>query len=175
MKIRPEQPLDYPDVYAVHRAAFAAELEARIPERVRRSDAYVPALSLVADDGGEIVGHVLVSYFELVTEQGERRRVLQLGPIAVLPDRQGEGIGGALVRAAVQKADELREPLVLLEGSPGYYGRFGFRPAVPLGLIPPDGTPEWAFQAIQLHGYDPALRGRVVYPAAFSEPTSASR
>lgn len=126
------------------------------------------ALSLVAEDGGEIVGHVLVSYFELVTEDGERRHVLQLGPIGVRPDRQGQGIGGALVRAAVQKADELREPLVILEGNPAYYGRFGFRPASRIGIEPPRELPDEQFMAIQLHAYDPALRGRVVYPPAFS-------
>lgn len=167
MRIRPEQPLDRPDVYAVHLAAFGSEVEARIPDAMRDTDAFVPELSLVADDAGEIVGHVLVTYFDVVGENGERRRVLQLGPIGVVPNRQRQGVGSALMRAALQKADELREPLVLLEGNPAYYNRFGFRPASRLGLQPPRELPDEQFMAIQLHAYDPTLRGRVVYPPPF--------
>lgn len=140
-------------------------MEAGIVDAVRETDAFVPELSLAAEDGGRVVGHVLVSYFEV-----ESRPVLQLGPIAVVPERQGEGIGSALMRAAIQKADELLEPLILLEGNPAYYGRFGFRPASRLGLLPPRPLADDVFMAITLHAYDPAIRGRVVYPPAFDLP-----
>lgn len=169
MRIRPERPEDRDAIFAVEAAAFGREDHGTLVDEVRGSDAFIPELSLVADDGGEIVGHVLVSYFEVVTETGEKRRVLQLGPIGVRPDRQGAGIGSDLVRAAVAKADELGEPLVLLEGAPAYYGRFGFEPALLLGLVPPAGVPEWAFQVLTLAAYDPALRGSVHYPPAFAK------
>lgn len=166
MIVRPERPEDREAIDAVVEAAFGGPLEARIVEAVRETDAFVPDLSIVAEDGGRVVGHVLVSYFEV---EGSRR-VLQLGPIGVAPERQGEGIGSELMRAAIRKADELLEPLILLEGNPAYYGRFGFRPASRLGLRPPRPLPDEAFMALRLRAYDPAIRGRVVYPPAFDPP-----
>jgi putative acetyltransferase len=127
---------------------------------VRETDAFVPALSIVAEEGGRVVGHVLVSYFEV-----EGRRVLQLGPIGVLPERQGQGIGSALMRAAIQKADELLEPLILLEGNPAYYGRFGFTRADEHGIeMPPESHGAQYFMIRPLTAYDPAFRGRAIYP-----------
>lgn len=166
MIVRPERADEREAVFAVHEAAFGRPVEARIVDDVRGTDAFVPALSLVAEDGDRVLGHVLVSYFEV--EGG--RRVLQLGPIGVLPERQGQGIGSALMRAAIQRADELLEPLIVLEGNPAYYGRFGFRPASRLGLLPPRPLPDEVFMALMLHAYDPTIRGRVVYPPAFDPP-----
>ncbi len=92
-----------------------------------------------------------------------------LSPLAVLPVRQGAGIGGALVRAAVAAADRRDEPLVVLEGSPAYYRRFGFEPSYEHGIdLPlPDWAPREAGQVARLTRYDPTLTGTVVYPPAF--------
>jgi putative acetyltransferase len=163
VKVRPEQPLDYPDVYAVHAAAFGRGEEPWIVEAIRKSDRYVPDLSLVAEDAGEIVGHVILSYVDLAG-----RRVLELGPMGVLPDRQRQGIGSALVRGALRGADDRREPLLLVLGHPWFYPRFGFRPASQMGIEAPVPVPDDVFMAIQLHAYDPALRGRVVFPPWFA-------
>jgi putative acetyltransferase len=89
--------------------------------------------------------------------------------MSVAPDRQRTGIGSALVNEALRRADERGEPLVLVLGHPGYYPRFGFGRASTLGITPPD--PEIrdeVFMAIPLRAYDPALRGRVTFPPAFS-------
>lgn len=169
MRLRPERAADREAVAAVHEAAFGRPDEARIPALVRETDAFVPSLSIVAEDEGRVVGHVLVSLTVLVTESGEERRVPLLGPVGVLPERQGEGIGSALVRAAVRTTDDLREPLVILEGDPRFYGRFGFRPASRLGIAPPTELADEVFMALALHAYDPELRGRIVYPPAFDE------
>lgn len=132
---------------------------------VRASDGYVPELSLVADDDGAVVGHVLTSRVGL---DGSTRRLLQLGPIGVVPGHQGRGIGSALVRATLDAARRLGEPLVLLEGDPAYYGRFGFVRADELGLLPPPQTPyEWAFQVAVLDPDAELPQGRVVYPPTF--------
>jgi putative acetyltransferase len=91
--------------------------------------------------------------------------------LAVHPDFQGTGFGTALVRAVPARADESGEPLVVLEGAPGYYGRFGFEPSAPHGieiLTLPSWAPPEAAQILRLSSYDPTIRGRVVYPPAFA-------
>ena len=100
------------------------------------------------------------------------RPMAMWSPWAVARQHQRCGSGGALVREATARADADGEPLVVLEGSPAYYPKFGFEPARPHGIeIPlPDWAPEEAGQVILLAGYDPTdttLRGAVVYPAAF--------
>ena len=131
-------------------------------DAIRASDRYVGELSFVAVDGGEVVGHVMLSYVDL-----EGRDVLQLSPLSVAPDRQGEGIGSALSRKALRLADKRGEPLVVVLGHPTYYPRFGFRPASSLGIEPPDPSmPDEAFMVVPLGAYEPTLRGRVTFPPA---------
>jgi putative acetyltransferase len=166
VRIRPETPADREAIAIVTEAAFGKPLEARMVEAIRSSDGYLPELALVAEDDGAIVGHVMLSYVELA-ETG--RRLLELGPISVHPDQQGIGIGSALVRATLERAEALGEPLVLVLGHPTYYPRFGFRRASELGISPPDPRiPDEAFMAVPLRAYDPSLRGRVVFPPAYS-------
>ena len=170
VRIRPERPEDHAAIGAVVAAAFGSPAEARLVDDIRSSPGFIPDLSLVAEAGGQIVGHVMISHVTL-DDDGTRRRVASLSPLAVRPDRQGRGIGGALVRAAVDRADELGEPLVVLEGSPQYYGRFGFEHSVVHGIeidLPSWAPPE-AAQIRRLSRYDPALRGRLVYPPAFDQ------
>jgi putative acetyltransferase len=166
VRIRPETDADHTAVAEVTAAAFGKEDEARLVDAIRASAEYVPALTLVAEDDGRIVGHVMYSYSSL---EGSETRLLQLSPLSVAPDRQGEGIGAALTRESLRLADERREPLVLVLGHPTYYPRFGFRRASTLGLDAPN--PEWpdeAFMAVPLTAYDAALRGRVQFAPAFA-------
>lgn len=163
--IRAETPRDRDAIAAVTRAAFGKEQAVLIIEAVRASDGFVPELSLVAEDGGEVVGHVLLSYVGL---EGTDWRLLELGPLSVVPARQRQGIGSALVREALLRADARDEPLVLVLGHPAYYPRFRFRPASELGLYPPDPAIRAdAFMAVPLRAYDPGIRGRVLFPPAF--------
>jgi putative acetyltransferase len=166
--VRPERPDDHAAIGAVVAAAFGSPAEAQLVEDIRASGRCLPDLSLVAESGGEVVGHVMISYVDL-DDGGTRRRVASLSPLAVRPDRQRRGIGAALVQAALQRADALGEPLVVLEGNPAYYGRFGFEHSVRHGIeidLPSWAPPE-AAQVRRLSQDDPAIRGRVVYPAAF--------
>jgi putative acetyltransferase len=166
LTIRPEASADHGAIATITERAFGRPVEARMIEDVRESDGYVPELSMVAEENGELVGHVLLSYVGL--EDG--RRLLALGPIAVRPDRQGKGIGGSLVRAGLAAADERGEPLVLLLGHPTYYPRFGFTSASAMGLFPPDpGMLDAAWMVYPLRAYTPDLRGRVVFPPAFPD------
>lgn len=133
-------------------------------EAIRASDRFVPELSLVAEAEGEIIGHVLLSYVDLAGE-----RVLELGPISVVPHLQRQKIGSLLVREGVRRAELRGETLVLALGHPEYYPRFGFVRASTLGIEPPeDHIPDGAWMALPLTAYDASLKGRVTFPPAFS-------
>ena len=114
----------------------------------------------------------MVSHTDLEAD-GVRQRIAMLSPLAVHPAEQGKGIGGRLVREVIDRADEFGEPLIVLEGSPLYYPRFGFRYSVPEGIIIrlPDWAPPEAAMMIPLTAYRPELRGTVVYPPAFDAAT----
>ena len=166
MIVRPESDADHAAISAVVEAAFGDVRIAKFIEDIRGSDNYVPRLALVAEEEGDVVGHTMLSYAAL---EGRPERILMLSPMAVRPDRQRRGVGTALARTALARADELGEPLVLVEGIPAYYPRFGFRPAEELGLERPfEQIPPEAWLAIPLRAYDPAIRGRVVYPPPFA-------
>ena len=115
LSIRPERPADRTAISDVTAAAFGKQREARLVEAIRESDGFVSDLSLVAELDDEVVGHVILSYVGL---EGDTRRLLELGPMAVAPDHQRRGIGSALVREALRLADERGEPLVLVLGHP---------------------------------------------------------
>ena len=170
LTIRPERLEDAGAIGAVVTAAFGDASVAEFTARIRSSPGYVPELTFVGEDDGAIVGFTMLSRIAL--EDG--RPLLTLTPMAVRPDRQRNGIGIALVRAAIAAADARREPFVLVEGIPAYYPRFGFRSATGLGLLRPDERiPEAAWLALPLRGYDPGIRGRVVYPDFFPPPPGA--
>jgi putative acetyltransferase len=147
-------------------AAFGSATEVRMVAAIRASEHYLPELALVAEEGGDIVGHVMLSYVTLVAPE-EERRVLELGPLAVAPERQRDGVGGALVRAGIERAEARGEPLVAVLGHPSYYPRFGFEPSSNYGIEPPSPELAPAFFVLPLSRYDARYRGRVVFPPAF--------
>ena len=168
--IRPEQPGDEEAIATLVEAAFGSRSEARFVADVRAAPQFIPDLSLVAEVDGEIVGHVMISYAELRRPDAVIP-VASLAPLAVAPSFQGQGIGSALVRAAVAAAEAQGEPMVVVQGDPRYYRRFGFEWSAPHGIEMqlPDWAPPEAAQVLRLHGYDPTWRGRVVYPVAFDD------
>ncbi len=171
--IRPETPSDYLAIRQVVAAAFGRSAEADLVERIRQSSGYIPELSLVAEIGGIIVGHVMISSASLRHESGERS-IAMLSPLAVDPTVQRCGIGSALVEAAAALADQAGEAFVVLEGSPSYYRRLGFEPASRYGMtLPlPDWAPSEAARVLPLTGFDPrdpTITGTVIYPPAFDD------
>ncbi|GAA1779816.1 N-acetyltransferase [Streptomonospora arabica] len=185
MLIRRETAADEAAVRAVIASAFAANVPAGAPDgtepveavllgRLRRDAGWLPEYSLAAVEGtgagdpadpvggGPVVGHVVCTRGYVGTTAA-----LGLGPIGVAPGCQGRGIGSALMHAVLGAADARSEPLVALLGEPGYYRRFGFRPAAELGVVAPD--PAWGdyFQVRPLSAYDTAHRGAFRYAAPF--------
>lgn len=164
MIVRAETPDDYDDIRRINDEAFGGTIEGRLVELIRGSDRFVPELSLVAVSGGQTLGHVISSYVDLV-QVPVTRRVLQVGPVAVLPAHQRRGIGSALMQETIRLADERGEPLLLIEGSPVYYGRFGFSRADEQGIEPPpEALAAKYFMLRPLGAYDSSLKGRAVYP-----------
>jgi len=102
-------------------AAVSSGTEAKIVERLRSAGALM--LSLVAEQSGTIVGHIAVS----ATTIGNQGDWALIGPMAVLPEFQSQGIGSALMKEAVQLLRSAGMNGAALVGDPAYYGRFGFR------------------------------------------------
>ena len=168
--VRPQRPGE-PERQAVHavvEAAFADVTVADLVDALQADEAGRLGASLVAVDAlDRVLGHVQLSRSWL-DAPSRLVEVLVLSPLAVAPHRQGEGIGGALVRAAIEAADDLAAPLLFLEGSPRYYPRFGFLPGGPLGFIRPSvRIPEAAFQVVKLPGWEPWMTGQLVYSEVF--------
>jgi putative acetyltransferase len=136
---------------------------------IRADACYRPDLAWVAVDDGEIIAHTMLSD-ALIVDGDTTHRILVLSPMAVDPSRQRTGVGQALIRAVTARADELGEPLVVLEGVPAYYPRVGFVVASTLGIeiALPDWAPPEAAQALPLSAWTPAMRGRVVMPQPFA-------
>jgi putative acetyltransferase len=163
--VRPETGADQEAVWHVHERAFAPSLaEAKLVDELRAAGDLVPELCLVAEEGGEVVGHIAYSRARL--ESGHE--VLALAPMAVLPVRQRSGIGSALARESLDLAAGTEFPLVVVLGHPEYYPRFGFEPGAAHGILDPYGVPPEAWMVRRLPAYTPDARGLVTYAEAFS-------
>jgi len=160
--IRPETPADAAAIASLTKAAFltaphTSHTEAFIVNALRRAGAL--NVSLVVEQGGELVGHVATS--PVVVSDGTPGWH-GLGPISVLPVCQGRGIGSALMRAALQALREQGAAGCMLVGEPGYYRRFGFRNEAQLVYL--DIPPEY-FMVLPFT--DAVPRGTVLFHEAF--------
>jgi len=158
---------DLPAILEVHREAFGARdpTVPRLVEELLDMGLVVPSLSFVAVADDRVVGHVMNSWVGI---EGSEFRLLQLSPLGVLPAYQRRGFGSALVRASLDGVRELGEPLLLVEGDPKYYGRFGFVRADELGLLPPpEAHFDWAVQVAVLDESVELPQGRVQYSEPF--------
>lgn len=162
MNIRHETTSDIPFIRDVTAKAFqdaphSDQTEQLIIDALRDVDALT--LSIVADSDGEVIGHVAVSP---VTISDGSHGWFGLGPISVLPDQQGKGVGSQLMEQAIAELKQLGASGCVVLGDPSYYARFGFK-MVP-GLIF-EGAPAEYFMALCFNGETP--QGTVTYHAAF--------
>jgi putative acetyltransferase len=171
-EVRPEQPEDRESVRRVVTAAFGAGDPAHGADvaRIWEGLGHHRRAGLVAEERGAVVGHVGLSDAWV-----DARRALvdvwMLSPLSVVPERQGAGIGTALVAAAVETARVSGVPALFLEGSPSYYGARGFERADRRGFLPAalERTPRAAFQVAALNALEPWMAGQLIYPSVWWE------
>jgi putative acetyltransferase len=157
MIIRGETPADFAAVRELVAAAFQRPDEALLVDRLHLTGEGV--ISLVAVDGGEIVGHILFS------RMAAPFRALGLGPVSVKPNRQREGIGSQLIRTGLEQAREAGWQGVFVVGDPKLYTRFGFEPALAKGFTSRYSGPH--LMAVALGRELPTREGVIGYAAAF--------
>ena len=172
--IRKEKKTDYPSVYKVTEDAFKTlaisdHKEQFLVERLRKSNAFISELSLVAEFENNIIGHILLTKIKIKNNK-EVINALALAPLSVLPDFQGQGIGGMLIKKAHRIAKKLNYELIVLIGHANYYPRFGYVRADNYGLKLAFEVPGENFMVKVLgkNGMD-AINGIVVYPKEFNE------
>lgn len=159
--IRHVSAADHPAIATLVEAAFGKPDEARLVERLRADGDVV--FELVAEEAGEIAGHILFS--RLWADRAEL--FAALAPVAVRPDRQGGGVGGELIRAGLAACREFGVHGVLLLGHPAYYPRFGFSPEAAAKVRSPySGSPAFMALAVEDGAFDAPLT--VAYPDAFT-------
>jgi len=160
--LRPEVPGDVPGVFGVNATAFPTDAEARLVDQLRASGRL--SISLVAVVDERVVGHVALSPVTIAgTVIG-----LGLAPVAVLPEWQLQGIGGALIRRGLDECRTQGVGCVVVLGEPTYYQRFGFVPASRWSLLDEYGGGE-AFQTIELvPDTIPGHGGLVTYAPEFA-------
>lgn len=139
IELRLEEPADYRETENVTREAFWNQYQPGCIEHfllhiMREDSTFVPALDFVAVHDGRIVGNAVCVESLIRGDDGKDYPVLGLGPISVLPEYQGKGVGGRLIAQTQQTARTLDYPAIVLYGDPAYYARYGFRSAEAYGI-----------------------------------------
>jgi len=144
IEIREERPADVAAVREVNRRAFEQERESNIVDALRANGGAL--LSLVATIHDQVIGHVMYSRVSV----GDMVNGAALGPMAVLPEHQRQGIGTRLIDTGNQKIKDAGYPFIIVVGHAEYYPRFGFRPAGKYVIKCEWDVPEEVFMVLML-------------------------
>ena len=169
--VRPETVDDFPAVREVVNLAFQndAEGEADLIDALRAEPGYMPELSLVAELNGAVVGHVIFSEAYIETDSG-RVPAIALGPLAVHPDWQQQGVGSRLIEEGLAAGRRLGHRIAVVIGHSTYYPRFGFTWGRPLGIEMVLGRREESRMVLALvSGALDGVRGTVRFSPVFDE------
>lgn len=171
--LRDETPEDREAILALTADAFAVSpvtglpvegepVEVRVLRGLFESEEYLPEFSVVAVQDGKVVGHVISTRGWV----GDHP-LLGLGPLGVTPRLQRHGIGSALMKETISRANAAGESGIALLGSPAYYSRFGFVPATSLGVLPPEESWGDHFQLLPLALWPGGVHGTFRYAEPF--------
>ena len=165
MLIRAERTSDRSRVYSINESAFESPAEADLVDILREQAQ--PLIALVAEDNGELVGHIIFSPVTMAAYPDFK--LMGLAPMAVTPEHQRKGIGSQLVRAGLEQCRQQGSIAVVVLGHPEFYPRFGFSRASRFGIDSVYDVPEEAFMVMELKaGAFRGKTGTVKYHAAFS-------
>ena len=173
MNIRQEEKKDYKEVFKLIENAFKGEKftdhkEQFLVERLRKSESFIPELSLVAEIDEQIVGYILLTKIKIIDNNSKVTPCLALAPVAVLKNFQGMGIGAGLIKKAHKVAKKLNYGSIILLGHEKYYPKFGYKMMKNYGIKLPFDVPDKNCMLIELT--DNALenvQGMVEYPNEF--------
>jgi len=165
MQIREERSEDADGIRAVNDAAFGGADESALIERLRDDDLVIA--SLVAEEYGEIVGHIAFSELEVTSNDRQRSiRAAALAPMAVAPTHQRLGIGSELARQGIEICRENGVEAVVVLGHETFYPRFGFSSEIAECLKSPFSGPFFMVLPLKQGVFDD-FSGFVIYPDAF--------
>ncbi len=165
MKIRKEKNSDIEKIWKVNAEVFETNTEANLVNALR--DSGIPFISLVAEEGEEIVGHILFTPVELIGDNSGLKLV-GLAPMAVVTKLQRKGIGSRLVQTGLEHCLAQGYGAVVVLGHAEYYPRFGFLPSVKFGIKSEYEVPDEAFMVLELT--ENSLKGKtgiIKYHTAF--------
>lgn len=168
--IRQETKEDFDSVYEVIKRAFetveySEHNEQNLVNRLRKSNSFIPELSLVAQRDKKVIGYILFTKINV-----NKEILLALAPLAVHPDMQNKGIGGRLVKEGHKRAASLGYKGCIVLGHHEFYKEYGYRPASSFHIMAPFDVPDENYMAVELieHGLD-NVTGTVVYDGEFYE------
>ncbi len=164
---------DLKDVLRIETEAFGHEKEANLVNSLLNDDSAKPLLSLLAMDDDIAVGHILFTKVRITGFEDALSSMI-LAPLAISPNAQGKGVGGQLVNGGLKHLSESKVDLVFVLGHPGYYPRFGFKPAGSQGFeapypIPSKNASAWMVQEL-VPGTIEKFSGKIVCADALDEP-----
>jgi len=165
--IRPEQPEDIATIHQIVAQAFRQPAETQLVDMLRRNGKAI--FSLVAEDNGRVVGHILFTEAVIDSAAGQLKGT-GLAPLAVSPERQNEGIGSLLIEQGLKLCRKADYPFIVVLGHPEYYPRFGFVPASRFGIKSEYVVHDEVFMIIELReGSLAGFAGVVKYQPEFNE------
>ena len=167
MNIRQENSNDYEQVYNLVKKAFESAEHSDGNEHelvcaLRKSQSFIPELTLVALTANKIVGHIMFSRATVDNED-----ILILAPLSVLPEFQNKGIGSALIKEGHKTACRLGYEYCAVLGSEKYYPRFGYVISSDYGIQPPKGIPTQNFMVVKLSAKAKNVNGYVKFAKEF--------
>lgn len=165
VRIRREEARDILDIYNINMRAFGREEEGQLVDRLRGR--VYPYISLVAENGAKLIGHIL---FTTIIVGETLVKAAGLGPMSVLPEYQGQGIGTSLINEGLRICGEEGMEAVFVLGHAGYYTKFGFEHASSRGIYWKSGefAPYFFVRELVIGALD-GVQGEVIYHPAFDE------